>query len=140
MATMAAEDVLGVAQNFTSLSTKDLLEARDLYHWHLLHKENVVGTAIGRYRIRKDDDWPGREAAHVEQTIARAPEPAEPKPERTFENSEIRNYSWPCVLVLVKEWRNPADFTSGGPLTPDQLVPKTLYCPTVASSRSASSR
>jgi len=129
MRTMQVEDVLGVSQNFASLSTRDLLEARDLYHWHLIHKENVVGTAIGRYRIRKTDPWPDRETVKVEQTAQKAPDPPEPKPERTFESSEIRNYSWPCVLVLVNNWQQPADFTSGGPLTPDQLVPKTLYLP-----------
>ena len=129
MATMAVEDVLGVGENFASLSTKDLLEARDQYHWHLVHKANVVGTAIGRYRIRKDDPWPDREMVHVEQTAQKAIEPPEAKPPRTFESSEIRNYSWPCVLVLVREWQKPSDFTSGGPLTPDQVVPKTLYLP-----------
>jgi hypothetical protein len=128
MATMQAEDVLGVSQNFASLSTRDLLEARDLYHWHLIHKENVVGTAIGRYRIRKEDPWADRQVVQVEQSAAKPPE-TEPKPERTFENSEIRNYSWPCVLVLVRKWQQPADFTSGGSLTPDQAVPKTLYMP-----------
>lgn len=55
------DDILGVERNFASLSTRDLLEARDLYHWHLIHKVNVVGTAIGLYRIRKSDDWPGKD-------------------------------------------------------------------------------
>ena len=55
---MTNEDILGVARNFAALSTRDLLEARDLYHWHLIHRANVVGTAVGLYRIRKDDPWP----------------------------------------------------------------------------------
>ena len=36
-------DILGVERNYASLSTKDLLEARDQYHWHLINKSNVVG-------------------------------------------------------------------------------------------------
>jgi hypothetical protein len=31
--------------DFTSLSLKDLVKARDLYHFHLMNKANVVGTA-----------------------------------------------------------------------------------------------
>jgi hypothetical protein len=34
---------------------QDLLRARDQFHPHLMHKANVVGTAVGRYRIRKGD-------------------------------------------------------------------------------------
>ena len=40
--------------DFTSLSLKDLLEARDLYHFHLVNRQNVIGTAVGRYLYRKD--------------------------------------------------------------------------------------
>ncbi len=127
MGTMTVDDILGAGRNFASLSTKDLLEARDTYHWHLIHKANVVGTAIGLYRIRKTDSWPDRKSPSVEQTRnARA---AKAKPERTFENSEVRDYSWPCVLVFVDKWQRPEDFASGGTLAPDQAVPKTLYMP-----------
>jgi hypothetical protein len=126
MGTMTPDDLLGVERNFASLSTKDLLEARDLYHWHLIHKANVVGTAIGLSRIRKSDPWPSQERSDVEQAKGTG---NQPKPERTFENSEIRDYSWPCVLVFVDQWQDPADFTSGPRLTPDQMVPKTLYMP-----------
>ena len=44
--------------DFNHLSLKDLLEARDLYHVHLLHKKNVVATAVGKYRIRKMEPYP----------------------------------------------------------------------------------
>ena len=44
--------------HFESLSIKDLLLARDVYHYHLMDKANVVGTAIGRYLIRDTDPWP----------------------------------------------------------------------------------
>jgi hypothetical protein len=42
-------------QKFHSASLKDLLEARENYHIHLSHLENVVGTAIGKYRIRRKE-------------------------------------------------------------------------------------
>ena len=35
-----------------------LLEAREQFHVHLMHKPNVVGTAVGRYLIRKTDPQP----------------------------------------------------------------------------------
>jgi hypothetical protein len=127
MGTITTEDILGVGRNFASLSTRDLLAARDLYHWHLIHKANVVGTAIGLYRIRKTDPWPNPVSGGVEQS--RTATASVPKPERTFENSEIRDYSWPCVLVFVDKWQQPADFTSGSSLGPDQAIPKTLYMP-----------
>ena len=43
-------------REFTSLSLRDLLDARDAYHVHLSHLENVVATAVGRYLFR-DGDW-----------------------------------------------------------------------------------
>ena len=51
--------------NFSHLSVKDLLEARDLFHAHLISKQNVVATAIGRYvhskgrfmRLRSDGKY-----------------------------------------------------------------------------------
>lgn len=53
MTTPAQDDV-----DFSSLSLKDLIEAGDLYHFHLMSKANVVGTAVGLYLIRDDEDWP----------------------------------------------------------------------------------
>ena len=49
-------DPLAQPVNFRSLSPKDLLEARETYHWHLMNKANVVGTAVGAYLIRDADD------------------------------------------------------------------------------------
>jgi hypothetical protein len=48
-------DFLGSERSFSSLSVNDLLVAREQFHFHLMHKANVVGTAIGKYRIRKTD-------------------------------------------------------------------------------------
>ena len=41
--------------DFNHLSVKDLVEARDMFHAHLINKKNVVATAVGRYLIRKND-------------------------------------------------------------------------------------
>jgi hypothetical protein len=38
---------------------RDLLEARDQYHIHLMRHPKVVATAVGYYRIRHDDTPPG---------------------------------------------------------------------------------
>src|ERR1700704_5815371 len=42
-------------RDFSSLSIRDLLEAREHYHVHLSSIDSVVGTAIGRYRIHQKD-------------------------------------------------------------------------------------
>src|SRR5215510_9048874 len=83
-------------RSIAALSIKDLLEARDAHHVHLANLPNVVGTAIGLYRIRERDadargatsDWQRGEAA----------------PPRTLFNSVIRPWSLPCVLVFVETW------------------------------------
>ncbi len=121
------DDILGTKQNFRSLSIKDLLQARDLYHYHLLNKANVVGTAIGLYLIRKTDTPPA-----VEQVRGRAKGAAKArnKGPRTLANSEVRDYSWPCVLALVRNWVDESVF--GGPgagLRAEDMVPKNLYLP-----------
>jgi len=116
-------DILGVERNYASLSTKDLLEARDQYHWHLVNKSNVVGTAIGLYRIRKSDEWPSGERPAVTGRSRSAAKTA-----RTFDNSEVRDYSWPCVIVLVDTWVDADQFGSGqSKLPPEEMVPRTLY-------------
>ena len=115
------KNVLGSEANFRALSVKDLLEARDLYHYHLINKPNVVGTAIGLYLIRKTDPPPGREG-HREE--------GRPKTERTLGNSEVRDYSWPCVLAFVRKWVHESDVhAQSGELHPEEMVPKTLYLP-----------
>ncbi len=119
------KDVLGTAVNFRALSVKDLLDARDLYHYQLINRSNVVGTAIGLYLIRKSDPLPG---ARV-RTNNR---PGKPKPKgaRTLGNSEVRDYSWPCVLVFVRDWIEDTQFTGGASgANPEDMVPKTLYMP-----------
>ncbi|WP_246216966.1 hypothetical protein [Paraburkholderia panacisoli] len=113
---------LSAQQNFQSLSLKDLLEARDLYHWHLSNKANVVGTAAGLYLIRKSEPWPSDHAAAKEDSAPHA------KGIRTFDNSEVRAYSWPAIIVLVRDWVDATEF-GHGKLDPDHMVPRTLYMP-----------
>ncbi|MBN3755551.1 S1/P1 Nuclease [Paraburkholderia sp. Tr-20389] len=115
---------LSTQHNFQSLSLKDLLEARDLYHWHLTNKANVVGTAVGLYLIRSDEPWPDRERRSNGHAKARA----EGKGIRTFGNSEVRPYSWPAVIVLVRDWVDATEF-GHGKVDPDHMVPRTLYMP-----------
>lgn len=108
--------------NFKSLSLQDLLEARDLYHWHLSNKANVVGTAVGLYLIRKSEPHTQEEgvASHDEDPTARGI--------RTFANSEVRAYSWPAVIVMVRNWVDATEF-GHGKVDPDHMVPRTLYMP-----------
>jgi hypothetical protein len=101
---------------------KDLLDARDAYHWHLSHLTNVVATAIGRYRIRKGD-W------HQENPPgSKKDKPKDwkdPKGERNIYNSVVTDWSWPCVLVFVREWLDMSEFAK----SPDQMVPRALFLP-----------
>ena len=105
------------SSNFASLSLKDLLEARDQFHYHLMNKKNVVATAVGLYRIRKDEPWPN------ERARKHAPQHKHDT-RRTLFNSEIRDYSWPCVYVFVSSWQYEADLAK---TNPSDVVPKTLY-------------
>jgi hypothetical protein len=115
-------DYLSTDKSFNMLSVKDLIEARDLYHVHLMHKENVIATAVGRYRIRSSDPWPDEKNPYG----TKGPMNKEP---RTLLNSEVRVYSWPCVLVFVERWVPLKDF--GDPNGPhaDRVVPRALYMP-----------
>jgi hypothetical protein len=106
---------------YSSLSIQDLLEARDQFHVHLMHKANVVGTAIGRYLIRKSDPYPDKNRDNPKPQKKASKEP------RTLENSEVRDYSWPCVLVFVSEWADEHQFSGRNQLSPSDFVPKAIY-------------
>ena len=99
--------------DFAHLSLKNLVEARDLFHIHLMRHPNVVATAIGRYRIRKTDSWPGDKKKHHGTGV------------RRLDNSEMRPYSWPCILVFVAKWQDPKEFSS----RPEDMVPGTVFMP-----------
>ncbi len=105
--------------NFNNLSVKDLVEARDLFHVHLINKRNVVATAIGRYRIRKEDPWPNQRG--YQDTLKPKQNAA-----RTLGNSEVRDYSWPCILVFVDKWETESSLIRS---QDDSLVPRSIYLP-----------
>jgi hypothetical protein len=107
-------------RNFASLSIRDLLEAREHYHVHLSNLENVVATAIGRYRIHERDFY-----ADHPPDVVRPPDRPPIREPRTLANSVVRAWSWPCVLVFVRRWQHREEFAS----CPDQAVPRTLYLP-----------
>src|SRR5262245_60746054 len=113
-----AMDFLASDFHFNMLSLADLLAARDSFHPHLMHKAHVVGTAVGRYLIRKTAPFPP----------STVPANSKPRP-RTLENSEIREYSWPCVIVFVSKWAEADRFRAGGEFEPNDFVPKTIYMP-----------
>jgi len=104
--------------NFLSLSVKDLLDARENYHVFLSSIDNVIGTAIGLYRIRIDDpdaeDWRGDSPKQVE-AVRSASTP------RTLDGTVIRPWSWPAVLVFVDQW------VAYPPPKPENLIPRYLY-------------
>ena len=106
------------SSNFASLSLKDLVEARDLFHYHLINKKNVVATALGLYRIRIHDPWPSEED--------RNPHARRAHTRRTLSNSEVRPYSWPSVYVFVSDWEEEAKLAEANA---SDVVPKTLYLP-----------
>ena len=103
-------------QDLQSLSVKDLLEAREIFHVHLYNKENVIATAIGRFRIRKEDP----DAKHPD--IIRENTDSPP---RTLENTVVNPWSWPCILVFVKEWLSREQMRN----KPEQVVPRFVYMP-----------
>ncbi|HEY3855974.1 MAG TPA: hypothetical protein VGO67_16415 [Verrucomicrobiae bacterium] len=104
---------LSSSSPFGQLSLHDLLDARDKYHVDLMNHPNVIGTAVGRYRIRKADSWPAKNGHGKSHGTG----------VRTLENSEVRPYSWPAILVFVENWATQSDLSG----TSDGLVPKTLY-------------
>jgi len=111
-------DPLSSDFDFSMLSLEDLLQARDFFHLHLMHKANVVGTAVGRYLIRKTDPYPPKKTTSADHL--------EP---RTLENSEVREYSWPCIIVFVEKWAQADDFGEGKDFSASDFVPKTIYMP-----------
>lgn len=106
--------------NFHHLSVKDLVEARDTFHVHLMNKRNVIATAISRYRIRKSD------FKDVNGNKIYSPSKEYPKEPRSLENSIITDFSWPCVLVFVKRWEDESALINDGG---DNIIPKSIYLP-----------
>jgi hypothetical protein len=94
-------------ESMDTLTVGDLLEARNRYHAALLNLRNVLGTAVGRYRMRiKDVSTFG---------VRKKSTP------RTLSNSEVTRESWPAVLVFVREWQNESEIEAR------QRIPQFLF-------------
>ena len=104
-------------RDYSSVSIRDLLDAREATHVFFSTLPNVVATAIGRYLIRQND-W-----------YARNP-PSRPRPRnvrkptnpRTLDNSIVRPWSWPAVLVFVREWAPTGSLGS-------KEIPRAIHLP-----------
>lgn len=90
------------ARDFNALSLHDLLDAREAAHVHLSRKDGVVGTAVGRYLIRSNDP-------NSKDALAVAEDKSKLGPRR-LDNSVVTPWSWPCLLVFVRSWRESHDF------------------------------
>jgi hypothetical protein len=97
-------------RSYSSLSVKDLLDARDAYHVLLSNMDNVIATAIGLFRFR-----PGDKARVGTRTAPKE------KPPRTLANSVVNEKSRPSVLVFIKKWESIKT------IDPRHLVPRHLY-------------
>ena len=91
---MEPEAALTLHNEFSMLNLADLLLARERNHVELIRKKHVVGTAVGLYLIRKKEPW---KPIDPTKRGKRGP--------RTLGNSEVRDYSWPCILAFVDEWK-----------------------------------
>jgi len=118
------KDIFAIDNDYFHLKIADLLEARELYHVHFMHKKNVVATAIGRYRVRKGDDWPDKKGEYSVGRLTGV---------KTLENTEVRFYSWPCLLVFVENWIPAGQFEKkpGKPrsVSEDDWIPPWVYMP-----------
>lgn len=103
-------------RDYSSLSVRDLIEARDAYHLHLMHLSNV--TAIGRYRIHENDWYATHPPSEQKPAGTRTVKDA-----KTLYNTVVRPWSWPCVLVFVEQWVDRKEFSK----QPDQMVPRALF-------------
>lgn len=92
------------ARHYASLSVKDLLDAREASHRRFCCISNVMATAIGLYRIRKTD--PDAKAYVAPKTAAAKSKKKKRSTPRTIENTVVKPWSWPCVLVFVNDWKS----------------------------------
>src|SRR5205814_5990974 len=104
--------------NFPNLSIKDLIEARDLFHVHLMNKKNVIATAVGKYLLRFSD---------LDKNDQYVPAKKFPRPVRTLINSKVvPEISWPCILVFVDQWEDEAQLIHDNG---NNIIPKSIYMP-----------
>jgi hypothetical protein len=91
---------------FRALRLRDVLEARAVYHNHLVGiDDEIAGTAVGLKRFATRSGHP-----------------------KTFENTVIREDSYPCLYVLVRRWR-PAEEFQGDSAALGRFIPPVLHLP-----------
>jgi hypothetical protein len=73
----------------------------------MMRKQFVVETALGRYRQRKNG-------------VAK-------DGKKILSNSEIKDNSWPCILVFISNWINKQDFGSKFDLA--EFIPPSVEMP-----------
>ena len=112
------------ARSYASLSIKDLLDARESAHIHFMQMENVFATAIGLYRIREGDLDHDR---YHPPADAAAKERGKKTTARTMENTLVQPWSWPAVLVFVREWLKPGDYHAAS--LKGQVIPPFIDLP-----------
>ena len=104
-------------RDYASVSIRDLLDAREATHVFFSTLRNVVATAIGRYLIRQDD-WYARNPPNRPRPM-NVRKPSNP---RTLDNSVVRPWSWPAVLVFVRQWEPTGSLGS-------QEIPRAIHLP-----------
>ena len=114
----AIHRALSRSTNFSALSVRDLLAAREAYHLHLLSLDHVVATAVGLYRIRDGDP----DSERPDRTSSQQPGANDV---RTMANSSIKPWSYPCLLVFTDTWLDQGGVND----KPEALVPRLLYLP-----------
>ena len=107
-------------REYKSLSVRDVLDAREAYHAHLIALENVFATAVGLFRIHAEAPDAG-----TATTASAGASRSKMSTARTFANSAVKPWSWPCVLVLVRRWMAEEEVRR----KPDEVVPPFLYLP-----------
>ena len=100
------------------VTLRDLLDARDAWHVHLTRLDNVIGTAVGFYRIRNNDP-------DADNPRSKGTKPFTDQTARTLANSEVTDHSEPAVLVFVRTWEKASVLKK----KPDQIVPPRIYLP-----------
>lgn len=76
-------------RSYRALRIEDIVQAQQIFHSDLVERTNVVATAVGKYRRRRDEHDHG------------------PK---TLENTYVSAHAWPALMVFVRKWASQSEF------------------------------
>lgn len=93
-------------RSYYQLTVEDLVQAQQIFHSDLVERDNVVATAVGKYRARRYG-VPMSEA-------------------KTLENSRVTGNSYPALLVFVDAWKRRNEFHARNL---SQYVPSVITLP-----------